>query len=99
MLYLRLAACTLSLTALAGCLDDPEPTNGLPLVGSSSDLTAFQGARAGQAEQGIQRLGYKPVRVDGLTAWWFNSETGACARITTADGRYSSVVMLPAEDC
>ncbi|WP_261194521.1 hypothetical protein [Pseudoruegeria sp. SHC-113] len=68
-------------------------------MGSSTDLTAFEGARAGQAEMGIQNLGYELVRTDGLTAYWFNRGTGACARITTSDGRYSDVTMLPAEDC
>lgn len=96
---MRLIVCTLALTALAGCLEDTEPAAGLPAVGSSTDLTAFQGARAGQAEMGIQALGYTAVRSKGLTTWWFNPDTGACAQITTADGRYSSVVMLPAEDC
>lgn len=72
---------------------------GQPAVGSSTDLTAFEGARAGQAEMGIQNLGYTLVRTEGLTAYWLNSDTGACARITTADGRYSDVVMLPTEEC
>jgi hypothetical protein len=48
---------------------------------------------------GIMNLGYEPIRSEGLTTWWFNRATGACARITTADGRYSDVTMLPAEDC
>ncbi len=72
---------------------------GQPAIGSSSDLTAFEGARAGQAEMGIQNLGYELIRSEGLTSFWFNRDTGACARITTADGRYSDVTMLPAEDC
>lgn len=71
----------------------------VPTVGSSTDLTAFQGARAGQAEMGIQQLGYEPVRSQGLTTYWFNRSTGACAEIVTSNGRYSSVKMLPAEDC
>ncbi len=70
-----------------------------PTVGSSTDLTAFQGARAGGAEMGVRSLGYEPVRSEGLTTYWFNRSTGACAEITTSDGRYSSVTMLPAEDC
>ena len=78
---------------------DPPPAPGQPAVGSSSDLTAFQGARAGQAEMGIQRLGFEWVRSEGLTSFWFNAETGACARITTDQGRYSDVTMLPSEQC
>lgn len=83
---------------LAAC-DAPAPEPGQPSVGSATDLTAFEGARAGQAELGIQNLGYDLIRSEGLTSFWFNRDTGACARITTADGRYSEVTMLPAEDC
>ncbi len=75
------------------------PSSGQPAVGSSTDLTAFEGARAGQAEMGIQSLGYELIRSEGLTSFWFNRATGACARITTADGRYSDVTMLPSADC
>ena len=70
-----------------------------PTVGSSTDLTSFQGARAGQAEMGIRNLGYEPIRSEGLTTYWFNRSTGACAEVVTSDGRYSSVRMLPAGDC
>ncbi len=88
-----------ALLGLAGCEETSSPAPGQPSVGSSSDLTAFEGARAGQAEMGIQNLGYELIRTEGLTAFWFNRSTGACARITTADGRYSDVTMLPAGDC
>lgn len=85
---------------LAAC-DAPgtAPETGQPAAGSATDLTAFEGARAGQAETGIRNLGYELIRSEGLTSFWFNRDTGACARITTADGRYSDVTMLPAEDC
>ena len=97
---ITLMASGLSLVLLSGCLEDSAPSGpATPAVGSSTDLSAFQGARAGQAEMGIQALGYKSVRTKGLTAWWFNPETGACARIVTSDGKYSSVTMLPAQDC
>lgn len=75
------------------------PSTGRPAVGSSTDLTAFQGAKGGQAEEGIRNLGYEPIRSQGLTTYWFNRSTGACAEIVTSDGRYSSVRMLPAGDC
>ena len=86
--------------SLAAC-DAAAPTDkpGQPAVGSSTDLSAFEGARAGQAELGIQNLGYELIRSEGLTSFWFNRDTGACARVTTADGRYSDVTMLPTEDC
>ena len=83
---------------LVAC-DDSSSSSVQPTVGSSSDLSAFQGAPAGQAEMGIQNLGFELVRNDGLTNYWFNRETGACAAITTSQGVYSSVTMLPAADC
>lgn len=99
-LILPLAACETSDGGTASNLPStPPPTAGRPAVGSEYDLTAFQGARAGQAEMGIRNLGYELVRSEGLTSYYFNRSTGACARITTSNGRYSSVTMLPAEDC
>lgn len=88
----------LALGLLAAC-DAPATAPGTPAVGSASDLSSFEGARAGQAEMGIQNLGYELIRTEGLTAFWFNRATGACARVTTSDGRYSDVTMLPAGDC
>ena len=94
----------MALSGLSGCaggeVSDPMVMSaGQPAVGSSTDLRAFEGARAGQSEMGIQSLGYQLIRTQGLTAYWFNPATGACAEIVTADGRYGSVRMLPAEDC
>jgi hypothetical protein len=83
---------------LAAC-EDTGSTASMPSVGSDSNLMAFEGAKAGQAEMGIQNLGYELIRTEGLTAYWFNRSTGACAQIVTADGRYSSVKMLPSGDC
>ena len=93
-----------ALVALSGCVSEESVKSestapGQPSVGSSTDLTAFEGARAGQAEMGIQNLGYELIRTKGLTSYWFNRSTGACAEITTSDGRYSKVTMRPAEDC
>jgi len=91
-----------SLLSLAACVEETgstTPAQGTPAVGSSTDVTSFQGARAGQAEGGLRALGYEAIRSEGLTTYWFNRDTGACAEITTSDGRYSSVVMVPAEDC
>jgi len=73
--------------------------DGLPRVGSAEDLSEFEGARAGQAEVGIQALGYEAIRSEGLTTFWYNRETGACAQIVTTDGRYAKVEMLASEDC
>ena len=92
-----LAVAVLSLP-LTACIEDTG-SSGTPAVGSSSNLSAFEGARAGQAEMGIQNLGYELIRSEGLTSYWFNRSTGACAEITTADGRYETINMLPAGDC
>ena len=97
----RIFAASIATLALAGCVEDDgaSATVGTPAVGSSSDLSSFEGARAGQAEGGIRALGYEIVRQNGLTSYWFNRETGACAEVVTSEGRYSNVTMLPAEDC
>ncbi|EPX85324.1 hypothetical protein [Salipiger mucosus] len=100
-----LLAASFGLATLAGCVEDTgsgnttAPEQGRPAAGSEYDVSSFEGARAGQAEGGLQALGYENIRSQGLTSWWFNRSTGACARITTSDGRYSDVTMLPAEDC
>ncbi len=99
---LMLVCAFATLGAVVGCVETSSPTapsTDQPSEGSSADLSAFEGARAGQAEMGIQNLGYELIRTDGLTAFWFNRSTGACARITTANGRYSDVTMLPAANC
>ena len=59
---LRIALGAAALFALAGCVEEttssPAPSAGMPAVGSSSDVTSFEGARAGQ----VQRLAV----IDGL---------------------------------
>jgi hypothetical protein len=100
MSKLKSIAIAVAMLPLAACVEDSGSSQaGRPSVGSESDLSSFEGARAGQAEMGIRNLGYEPIRSSGLTTFWFNRSTGACARITTADGRYSDVTMLPAQDC
>lgn len=96
---IRVLLCSAIFATVSACVESTTEVTSEPAVDSSSDLTSFTGARAGQAEMGIQNLGYELIRTDGLTAYWFNQETGACAQITTADGRYSDVAMLPAGDC
>ena len=102
-LILGFATATLLAACGGGDAGQPAPSQppatGAPAVGSATDVSDFEGARAGQAEGGLRRLGYEPIRTEGLTTWWFNRETGACAQITTSQGRYSDVTMLPAEDC
>lgn len=95
--YLKPIAVASCLLILAGCVETPAPD--MPSVGSGSDLSQFQGARAGQAEMGIQSLGFQIAQQQGLTTYWFNPSTGACAEIVTSDGRYSSVRMVSALNC
>ena len=95
----KLAAALSAFVALAGCVEDDSSSAGRPAVGSESDLRAFEGARAGQAEMGIRNLGYVPARTQGLTTFWYNASTGACAQIITSDGRYSSVRMVSSQYC
>lgn len=97
-MYPKIAILPLLALLLAGCVEDTGAVMA-PTGTNASDLSTFQGAKAGQAEMGIQNLGFRPVRSDGLTTWWVNPDSGACARITTSDGRYSDVTMLPAGDC
>ena len=98
---LTLLTGAVALVALSGCVQEASapPAPGMPAVGSSTDLTPFIGARAGQAEMGITALGYELIRSQGLTSYWFNRSTGACAAVTTSDGRYSNIVMLAADEC
>ena len=86
------------IVALAGCVEDTGSSNS-PTVVADPALASYVGARAGQAEMGLQNMGYELIRSDGLTGYWFKPSTGACAAITTADGRYASINMLPAQDC
>ncbi|WP_236638266.1 hypothetical protein [Mangrovicoccus ximenensis] len=78
-------AALIALAALAGCNEtagsSSSAASGMPAAGSPSDLSSFEGARAGQAEGGIRALGYELIRTEGLTAYWFNRGTGACARV------------------
>ena len=87
-----------ALVALAGCIEDTGSAIA-PANPGTGDLSDFVGARAGQAEGGLQARGYELIRSQGLTSYWFNRATGSCAAITTAEGRYSDITMLPAEDC
>ena len=98
---IKLMIGVVGLAGLAGCVEYSTTTTetGRPALGSEYDLSSFEGARAGQAEMGIKNLGFERIRSKGLTSWYFNRDTGACAQITTSNGRYSDVTMLPAEDC
>ena len=99
---ITLYLCTILLVALAGCVKQQplaDQATGLPAIGSAKVLSDFEGARAGQAETGIQALGYELVRTEGLTAFWSNRSADTCARITTDQGRYTNVTTLTYDEC
>jgi hypothetical protein len=91
---LPLAAC-----ANVGGNSSPPPTYSAPAYGSTADIASFQGAKAGQAEGGLNAKGYQLARTQGLTAFWWNQATQTCARIVTADGRYQTVAPAARSDC
>ncbi|WP_439532535.1 hypothetical protein [Polymorphobacter sp.] len=66
-------------------------------------LKDMVGARAGQAEDELGRRGYRFVRTqegdDRKWSFWFDATYGRCVSITTADGRYQSIVEAPVADC
>ena len=65
----------------------------------TADLQDFVGAKGGQAEMGLQNLGYQSTRVSGLTAYWWNSSKNTCAKIVTSKGRYRTIDTVPAASC
>jgi hypothetical protein len=67
--------------------------------GPPPDLVNFVGAKGGQAEMGLQNLGYTAARTQGLTTYWWNQSTGVCARIVTSDGRYQTINSVAPSDC
>ena len=96
VLLLPLAACE---TSGGGGGTATQLPNTAPQYGSANDIADFQGARAGQAEGGLNARGYFFARAQGLTSFWWNAGTQTCARIVTSNGRYSSVSTAAPADC
>ena len=96
--FQKMAFGLAALGLLTACVETT-PAPGQPAVGSSTDLTPFEGARAGQAEMGIRNLGYDLAWQRGLTSYYYNTRTGACAEVVTSNGRYSSVRMVASSVC
>ena len=94
LLALPLAACETSDSGTATNLPATAPQ-----YGSTADIADFQGARAGQAEGGLNAKGYQYVRAQGLTSFWWNAGTQTCARIVTSNGRFSSVTTASNAEC
>ena len=63
------------------------------------ELESFVGARAGQAEMGLQNLGYESERTKGLTAYWWNADEAVCVAIVTSNGRYKSIDIVKPGNC
>lgn len=91
----------ISALLLAGCESTKpgSPTTMTTGTGSTNDLDDLVGARAGQAEEALVNKGYVLARTEGLTAFWWNEATQACARIVTNDGRYESIDTTSRTDC
>ncbi|MEO9780628.1 MAG: hypothetical protein ABJH07_21330 [Sedimentitalea sp.] len=83
---------------LAACADTPD-TPAAQTPGDGADLAGFAGAKAGQAENGLQVRGYNLVRTEGLIGYWYNATNLTCAKIVTSQGLYSSVDVVPLSNC
>jgi hypothetical protein len=69
-------------------------------VDALSDLV---GAKAGQAENAVKNRGYTWIKTDksggSAYSYWRESGSNKCVTISTADGRYQSIVYAPDLDC
>jgi len=64
-----------------------------------AELQNFVGAKGGQAEMGLQNLGYVSKRVKGLTSFWWKAGSSTCVKIVTSNGRYKSIDIVGAAKC
>ncbi len=67
------------------------------------DVDDLVGARASSGESALGNRGYqhrKSIKVSGssITYWW-NPRNQACIAVTTAEGRYKSIVTQPEAAC
>ena len=63
------------------------------------ELESFVGARVGQAEMGLQNLGYESARTKGRTGYWWNADEATCVAILTSNGRYKSIDIVKPSNC
>jgi len=67
------------------------------------DVDDLVGVRASSGESQLMQRGYhyrKTIRVsDNTIAYWWNGKKQACIAVTTADGRYKSIVDQPDAVC
>ncbi|AVO36460.1 hypothetical protein [Pukyongiella litopenaei] len=85
-----------AICVLTGCETDAPATGGTAAAG---DIRQFEGAKAGQAEMAIQNMGYRLVRSQGLTSFWYNDAIADCAQIVTSEGRYASITSVDPGVC
>jgi hypothetical protein len=64
-----------------------------------TELESFVGAKAGQAEMGLQNLGYDNARTKGLTSYWWNADEAVCVAIVTKGGRYKTIDIVKPAQC
>jgi hypothetical protein len=60
---------------------------------------SLQDARAAGGEMRLQKEGYVPVIVQGLSTVWWNDSNQTCITVKTSQGRYSDVKKEEAEVC
>lgn len=61
---------------------------------SAPQWQSLDGARAGQGEMALQRMGFELSRREGLTSFWNHAASMTCLRVVTSDGRYA-VTQVP----
>lgn len=84
--------------ALLGCMGSMNVHAQTP-----ADLTDLVGARGSSGETQMEARGYAWVRTstvrDQKWSYWWNERLGQCASVATADGRYSTIMTVPALNC
>lgn len=70
---------------------------------NAADLEDLVGARAAGAETQLEARGYElrqtnTVRDQRYTFWW-NPRNGRCVSVSTMEGRYASIIGVPAGNC
>jgi len=60
---------------------------------------SLQDARAAGGEMRLQKEGYVPVIVQGLSTVWWNDSNQTCITVKTSQGRYGDVKKEEAEVC
>lgn len=70
---------------------------------SAPDVADLVGARGAGGETQLLARGYESrgsnVVRDTRYVFWWNARTGRCISVATADGRYSAITAVPAENC